>query len=300
MGMAFATSPADYRIALIGDSMTFSVKLPYEESWGRQLEIELGPSKFQVLNFGVPGYGVDQAYLRYQHDVRRWRPKITILAFVADDLLRNLVVYNFLRSPGTAWFPSKPRFVLRDNHLTALNIPVPQAEEIFSTRTVRALPFVEYDWFYKWTEWERPNWQFFQRSYLFRLVTAIYPLSELQRNDTNPAALEAVSSEIFRSFIRLVRADGAIPMVVYLPSRDELAHYPLNPPGYLQWPLGILAHAGIQVTDLSPCLSRTSYADLFLNDWPGGGHYAAKGNVAIAKCLYGVVLEHLSKEKRTK
>jgi hypothetical protein len=296
--MSFANSPADYRIALVGDSMTFSIKLSYEESWGRQLELELGP-KFQVLNFGVPGYGIDQAYLRYHRDVRRWKPEIAILAFTTDGLARNLVVCNFLRWPGEAWFPSKPRFVLKDNHLAALNIPVLQAGEIFSKRTIQDLPFIEYDRFYKWAEWERPYWHWFQRSYLFRLVATAYPVRDVQREDTSQAAMEAVGSEIFRSFIHLVRADGAIPMVVFLPSRDELAQYALNPSGYLPWPLKVLPNAGIeQVTDLSPCLSEINASDLFLNDFPGGGHYSAKGNATIAKCLHGVVLDNLSKEKQ--
>lgn len=31
----------------------------------------------QVLNFGVSGYGVDQAYqLRYEKDAKRWKPKV--------------------------------------------------------------------------------------------------------------------------------------------------------------------------------------------------------------------------------
>ena len=63
------------RIALLGDSYTFGQEVAYEDTWGYVLEKSLGP-EFQVLNFGVPGYGVDQEFLRFERDVRLWKPRI--------------------------------------------------------------------------------------------------------------------------------------------------------------------------------------------------------------------------------
>src|SRR5262249_11189712 len=74
-GVRFADKAARHRVALIGDSNAFSLEVPFEESWGYQLQRLLGDS-VQVLNFGVNGYGVDQAYLRYRRDVRRWKAKV--------------------------------------------------------------------------------------------------------------------------------------------------------------------------------------------------------------------------------
>lgn len=62
--MGFAWVPTRYRIAIVGDSFTFKLEVPYEKTWGHQFEIALGPG-WQVLNFGVDGYGLDQAFLRY-------------------------------------------------------------------------------------------------------------------------------------------------------------------------------------------------------------------------------------------
>jgi len=61
-------------IALVGDSYTFGEEVKYENSWGYHLSQLLG-GEVQVLNFGVPGYGVGQAYLRYEKDAKRWKPK---------------------------------------------------------------------------------------------------------------------------------------------------------------------------------------------------------------------------------
>src|SRR6185503_14715160 len=52
------------RLLTFGDSFTFGDEVKAESSFQVQLE-ELEPA-FEALNFGVSGYGTDQAWLRYQ------------------------------------------------------------------------------------------------------------------------------------------------------------------------------------------------------------------------------------------
>ena len=82
------------RVALIGDSFTFGEGVRFEDTWGSVLGEALG-THCQVLNFGVPGYGIDQIYLRYMKDVRPWHPTIVIASFIEDDLWRTMSVYAF-------------------------------------------------------------------------------------------------------------------------------------------------------------------------------------------------------------
>jgi hypothetical protein len=93
VGVSFAKLTKETRIALVGDSYTFGEEVRYEDTFGYLLEKALGP-EFQVLNFGVVGYGVDQAYLRYEKDIRQWKPKVVIFNFIAADLDRSLTVYT--------------------------------------------------------------------------------------------------------------------------------------------------------------------------------------------------------------
>lgn len=295
LGMAFADFSSNYRIALVGDSFTFCVKVSFEESWGHQLELKLG-DKFQVLNFGVPGYGVDQAYLRYKRDVRPWKPDIVVMAFISDDLIRTLNVYSFLS--GTIGPFAKPRFISKDKQLVALNVPTPRPDEIFSKKSIHDLPFIDYDRYYHWTEWERPNWRYLQLSYLFRLMTTLYPVREAPREETSDVVMEAVSSEIVRSFIQLARADGSIPIVVFFPLRDDLENYLLHP-SIMPRPVKLLRDAGIEeVTDLTPCLSGINTLDLFLERGPRSSHYSAKGYAAVANCLHSVLRTHFSQKNQ--
>ena len=85
----------------------------YEETWGHYLEKALG-SEFQVSNFGVPGYGVDQTYLRYEKDARMWNPKIVIFGLISHDVERTMFVYPFLALPEWNTPFSKSRFILRE------------------------------------------------------------------------------------------------------------------------------------------------------------------------------------------
>ncbi len=123
----------------------------------------------QVLNFGVDGYGVDQAYLRYARDVRPWRPDVVILGLINHDLFRSLAVYSFVSFPGWPFPFAKPRFVTDLDRLALLNVPLPSPESIVAARSIRELPFIEYDPGYRAEDWE---WHTLDSSYLYRLIVS--------------------------------------------------------------------------------------------------------------------------------
>lgn len=64
------------RIACFGDSFTFCDNVKDTDSWQYVLENSVG--NLEVLNFGVSGYGIGQAYLRYLRDGLRFYPQIII------------------------------------------------------------------------------------------------------------------------------------------------------------------------------------------------------------------------------
>ncbi len=169
-GLSFAALPARRRIAVVGDSFTFGLEVRYEDTWPHQLERALGP-EFQVLNFGVDGYGVDQAYLRYRRDGLAWRPEIVILGVIDDDFRRTMCVYAFLCFPGFGMPFTKPRFVVSGQGLAPLNLPLPAPEAAFAAPAVDALPFVDFDGSFDPVEWRR---HFYDHSYAARFVLSRY------------------------------------------------------------------------------------------------------------------------------
>ncbi|MGH7769156.1 MAG: SGNH/GDSL hydrolase family protein [Candidatus Binatia bacterium] len=290
-GESYAARAPAYRIALVGDSFTFGLEVPFDESWGYQLEQEF-ESRIQVLNFGVDGYGVDQAYLRYWRDVRPWKPDLVIFGFINHDLYRSMVVYSFVSFPEWGFPFAKPRFAVTMGKLQMLNAPVLSPQEILARRSIFDLPFIEYDRGYNPHEWE---WRPYHRSYLVRFLLSRYPPWPKQLSDVvSDEAVKVVNSEIFTSFAKLAKAEGSIPLIVYLPSRIGFIDGTTEAKESV---LGVLRARGIEYEDLTSCLKRFSVSALFIEGHP---HYSPKGNAAVAKCLSPIVRKHLNERRKLK
>jgi hypothetical protein len=238
--------------------------------------------EFRVLNFGVGGYGLDQALVRYEQDVRERRPTVSILSFITSDLRRTMFVYPFIARPHWNMPFSKPRFILRDGDLVNVNMTPPSIEEIFSAEAISDLPLLEYERGYRSRDWEQ-HWYHF--SYLARLFTSLFPSWEALGPDTSDDALVSINAAILRTFVRSVKEAGSVPLVVFLPVRMELG----EEASYV--PLGrrVLKQAGIPYVDPTPCVSEVHSAERFM----GGGHYSPQSNDAVAKCIHKAMKEFI-------
>jgi len=72
------------RILLLGDSFTFGQGVPMDDCFARRMERELGG--VQVINAGVPGYGLDQEYLLYKDRAYKFGAEVVLLVFFINDL----------------------------------------------------------------------------------------------------------------------------------------------------------------------------------------------------------------------
>ncbi len=282
-GTAFAGVPATYRIGLVGDSYTFCLDVTYAESWGAQLERELGPG-FQVLNFGVSGYGLDQAYLRYSRDVRPWHPDVVVFGVFPHDAERTMIVYPFISFPDWEYPFSKPRFVRTPEQLVMLNVPALSPDGIFAKSSIKKLPYLDYDKGYHEGDWQ---WRYYHYSHIVRLLVSRYPVWRVPRGPVSDEEMTSVNSELLRAFLRLARAAGSRPIVVYLPPRRDLDRSASGPKRGTSLAQSALASAGIEYIDLTPTLMEISGPDRFVG---GDGHYSRQTNAAIAKRLREVIL----------
>jgi hypothetical protein len=285
-GISFAKTTKKTRIALVGDSYTFGEDVLYADTWGRLLEKALGP-EFEVLNFGVPGYGLDQAYLRYEKDVREWKPNVVILSFIPHDTERSMIVYPALNYPTWEVPFSKPRLILRDGELKKLNTPTVTPEAIFSKEAVFDLPFLEYDRGFRKHEWEE---KLFHLSCLTRAFITWFPSWEPVRPDVSDEALTSVNAWILRAFVGSVERMGSAPLVVYHPKRA------LDPISDRSLSRRVLREAGVRYTEPTSCLLELPSADWFIPQ----GHYTPQGNAAVAKCLVNIVRQVLTQSAAAK
>lgn len=280
--VAVTVSEGKTAIALVGDSFTFGEEVRYEETWGYHLGELLGEG-VQILNLGVPGYGVDQAYLRYERDARRWKPKIAIFGVFTHDLLRTLTVYPFLANPQWDLPFSKPRFVVSDGKSVLLNNPPLRPEAIFSHESIFELPFHVFDRGYKESNWQT---SFYHSSYLFQMFVSAFPRWSAVSPDFSEKAIVSTNASILKSFAQLAALEEVLPIIVYFPLKSDLNNGRTSAP-----PLVIrsMQEAGIAYVDTSLCVLDVHRRDRFMP----GGHLTPLANKAMADCLLPFVHQAL-------
>jgi hypothetical protein len=278
IGMRFGSLRPNRRIAIVGDSFTFGLEVPYEGTWGYKLEQKLG-AQFQVLNFGVDGYGLDQALLRYQRDVIPWHPDIVIIGLINDDIRRAMGVYGFLTFPTAAMPFAKPRFVLHGRVLEVLNLPLPTPDSLFAKRSIMQLPFIEYDRSYHPMEWQ---WRFYYHAYSIRFLLSRYPQWPVLGPDVSDDAMRSLNVELLRAFLRLVREGGSTPIIVYFPQRSDFESDQTREAkvGLEQIAKQILQSNGLPYLDMTPCIGKIAPTERFVKI-----HLSAASNDAVAGCL---------------
>ena len=73
-----------FRIAVLGDSVTFGAGVKESDRWTDLLEgaisAEAGQRDVVVMNFGLPGYTLEQMAQCYEHVVRPYKPGLVLLA----------------------------------------------------------------------------------------------------------------------------------------------------------------------------------------------------------------------------
>lgn len=282
---------ATVRVALLGDSMTYSYEVRCEESWGHALEGQLGPA-VQVLNFGVSGYGLNQVFLRYERDAQPWKPQIVLIGITSEEILRIMSIYNFLMNPDWVGMPFvRPRLILKNGLPTPINQPIPTPAEIFAHSTIKDLSQLDQDAYFRRFEWEREGiWQLLEKSYFFRLLFSLRPPSDPPQEWTSQESMMTLAQHIITTMVRDVREQGAIPLVVHFPYQFELRLAAEYGDKYTPLSVQILRDASIDYFDTTACLIEAKAFDEYMPHT----HYSPTANAVIAKCLEPIVRKEIS------
>lgn len=92
------------RVLTFGDSYTHGNDVDDAQTW--QHAAEQARPGLEMLNFGVGGYGMTQAFLRYEAEVENYEATGAILGCMTDDLRRSLNVYYPFRFSPPSLAPS--------------------------------------------------------------------------------------------------------------------------------------------------------------------------------------------------
>lgn len=115
--------------SIYGDSYAFDSEVDNDQAWPNQLAKIMN---CRVHNFGIPGFGIDQAYLRFEEK----NPKSldAILTFVEGDYRRARTrMYSLQNGEGIVIGLTKPMFELsKKNKIILKNNPINSYDEYLS------------------------------------------------------------------------------------------------------------------------------------------------------------------------
>ncbi len=217
------------RIAAFGDSFTHGDEVGNGETWAVALEARhLG---LEVMNFGVGGFGLDQAFLRYQHEGRRYKPAVVLIGFATENIYRHVNTFRPFYMPKTGRPLAKPRFVIEGDRLVLVKNPMQELAQYkdLLAHPDRILPSLgARDFYYHSSSRSGPldvlpsvRLAKVTRQQIRDLTGGI-----VRRGVYNTQA-EAyrVTAGIVDAFVEAVTRDGAVPVVLLLPNRLDLARY---------------------------------------------------------------------------
>lgn len=213
------------RLAAFGDSFTFGGDVvdrdAYPEALARLDE------RLDIANYGVPAYGLDQAFLLYLKERRAARPQVVIIGYMSENICRHVSVFRPFYNPTTVFPLAKPRYLLGESGLSLLPNPLPTLETYWRLLAHPAETLAElgrHDVYYR----TRPHAGPLDRSATVRLVKlAAAQLEPTTRGDCYAADGEAfqVTSRLFSDFYETALRDGTQPVILIFPHRDDLASW---------------------------------------------------------------------------
>jgi hypothetical protein len=279
------------RIGLFGDSFVHGEEVPFEETFGYFLERQLRAAGFnvEVLNFGVAGYGFDQAFLRWRSAGKAFAPHIVIQGLFMEDAQRDVNLVRAIYEPRTGVPFSKPRFVLAGDRLTLVNVPAVRPERLIALMTsFESWELAPYERFFL-PQYRQSFW--LRSKALAFLLEVLEPLPQRSLSyalSDEPAQLAVRILEQFKSE---VQAEGALFLCVHLPEAGEvrtiMQHDPLV---YAD----LLARIREDINVVMPDQRMAAYAGQFsVEKLFRTSHYSAAGNEIIAATVAAQLQEPL-------
>jgi lysophospholipase L1-like esterase len=280
------------RISAFGDSFTHSNGVKNPEAWTEKLRQMIPGS--QVLNFGVSGYGLDQAYLRFQNEGRKFKTNVILIGFLSDDIYRHVNTFRPFFSPYTSLPMTKPRFVLEGEKMSVIENP---NQDLQSYRHLlddpaSELPRLGENDFY----WNRPSryksgpLEFLPSVRVVKIFAAKFAkMKDDQRIEIdgyfNPKS-EAykITVALFDNFVREAKELGAQPVIMLFPQKLDLIRHRANGTKKYQPLIDHFEKLGYPYVDAADAFSKWSPSISPEELVPH--HYSADGYALVARQVY--------------
>ena len=252
-----AVPPGKARVLCSGDSFTLGFGVGDSHTWCHLLTT-LDP-RFETVNLGEAGYGVGQAFLKYERHAATLDHDVHIFAFVNDDL-RRLGLSKFVAWP-------KPLVTIRDGVIGVDNVPIPRRS-----------------FFLPWYTYNRGRFDALRTIQLGqRLLQRLTPARSDASVLEEEARIRRVAIRLFERIQELNSGKGSVAVFVFLATnipegdleRDRIRFFGTE-----------LEARGLQLFDLATEFRRLPYNELQTLFDPKWKHYSVRGNEFAARHLY--------------
>lgn len=282
-------------VAAFGDSFTYGQEASDDDAWGNQLARKLG---CRVANFGVPGYGVDQAYLRYRRKQAEIAgASVVVIGFFPENIMRHVNQYVGFRvaRPNLLF---KPRFV---PDAGGLRVVPPITREAFDVDLLNADPaaLFPYEFFLPDTEYGPVvvgfpyTWTFVRALMHPRVRSALRGEPTWIDLFQPPSEALELTKQLIASFVRDVEASGKQALVFVFTNAGSVETYVRDG----RWPyaslLDFLDERGIRYEHVgerfAANLGAERVCEVFTRETLLGctGHYTPEGYSIVAELIAG-------------
>ena len=282
-------------VSVYGDSFAYASEVTDSNAWTNVISETLG---CRVANYGVPGYGTDQAYLRFSMNAKDLSP-VTILGIFPHNIMRNVNQYRWFITGGDP-LGFKPRFILSGDELVLVPPPTVNFDELPSF----------YDQPGKYLEHESflPNTYYGQTHLSFPYSIALARLSLKERTINwvrdrpswgafaqplhRTQSMEITSAIVSKFNDDCIGRDKKC-LAVIIPSASSYDWFQKRHALVTQSLLGDILAKGIEAIDVTEALAGRlvddSFCTILSRPTECCCHFNARGNNLFAQ----VVLEHL-------
>jgi hypothetical protein len=289
------TSYESTLISTYGDSFTYCANVGNDCTWQTFLAKKLNQN---VLNFGVGGYGTDQAVLKHEFQ-NQIHTKIVMLCILPENINRIVNIYRPFYTYNDPLRLTKPIFVKKGNQLVLVPNPLRSVDDIDKLDDPKfMMELAKYDYWYQldqklpslsfpWTvslfHWRdavlkqigvplpSPALTLLKPRYPWNLFDEDYPLS--------------VMRHLVDRFVANASAEGSFPIIVIMPHKDyiqESMDYGVNRVARLVEYLTAHKYPFIDAVQIMANMkpSRAELRKMY------HGHATALGNEVLAEIIF--------------
>jgi hypothetical protein len=286
-----AMRPGQFRVSMFGDSFVLGSDVDQRDAPAVQLEqlLQQRGLDAEVLNFGVGGFGFDQAYLHHRRESATYDTSVVVQGLQWENIGRNVTIFRMVAVPGTVIPFSKPRYVLRHGTMALVNHPAVAPQDVPAVlANFRTWPLAQYEASYA----ERYARPWYTPSLLISTVVELWKTRNgLQTPDASRLYdADGEGMDITVRLLQMYRDEvtrrGQSFVLIHLPRTETIAAALAGTPD--PWQPHRDRLRGFTVVDPSPAMVRYAQAHGMAALIPG--HYSPAGYRIVAEALADALL----------